>query len=131
MTGSDNTRTVAEVIALITPKWVAPIILALEGGPLRYAEIRQQIGPVSAKVLTDTLRRLDNVGVIDRVLVEGTNPSVGYTLTPVGRSLHSAIAALRDWYSAHGHELNPRRLATGGGPSPTTDRDAPRRRPGA
>jgi DNA-binding HxlR family transcriptional regulator len=118
LTGSDETRTVAEMIALITPKWVAPIILALEGGPLRYAEIRQQLGPVSAKVLTDTLRRLDHVGVVDRVLVEGANASVGYALTPVGRSLHSAIAALRDWYAVHSHELNVRGLATGGGTEP-------------
>ena len=103
MTGWDNTQTITELIAA---KWVIPIMTALEPGPLRYAEMRQQVGRVSRKVLSANLRRLDRVGLVTRVLVNGDNPAVGYALTPAGRSLLPAMAGLGFWFDAHAHELN-------------------------
>lgn len=103
MTGWENTRTVAELVAA---KWVVPIMAALEHGPLRYAEIRHQLEPVSAKVLTDTLRRLEHVGLLFRVLIEGQPPAVGYELTPAAHSLREPMAELQAWYRVHAHELH-------------------------
>jgi DNA-binding HxlR family transcriptional regulator len=80
-------------------------VAALEHGPLRYAEIRQRVGPVSTKVLTETLRRLDHIGLVAHVLLDGTSPAVGYALTPVGSSLLAPMTELRTWYDTHAHEL--------------------------
>jgi DNA-binding HxlR family transcriptional regulator len=103
LTGWDRTRIVAELIAA---KWVVPIMAALEPGSCRYVEIRRQVGPVSRKVLTDTLRRLDHVGLIEHVFIDRDPPAVGYSLTRVGYSLLEPMAELRAWYDAHAHELN-------------------------
>ena len=119
MTGWDNTLTVVD---LITAKWVIPIMAALEHGPLRYVELRQRVGLVSRKVLTATLRRLDRVGLVTRVLLDGDNPAVGYALTPAGRSLLPPMAGLGTWFDAHAHELNLEELnAAGSGGDATNE----------
>ena len=103
MTGWDDTQTITE---LIGAKWVIPIMTALEPGPLRYAELRQQVGRVSRKVLSANLRRLERVGVVTRVLLDGDTPAVGYALTPGGRALLTQMAGFRTWLQAHTHEIH-------------------------
>nr|WP_330359633.1 helix-turn-helix domain-containing protein [Actinosynnema sp. ALI-1.44] len=54
---------------LVPNTWNAVVIWALKDGPLRHSELRGAIGGISAKVLTETLRRLTEYGLVRR----GTN----------------------------------------------------------
>jgi len=59
--------------------------------------LRARIGGVTAKVLTQTLRALERDGLITREVFAEVPPRVEYELTPLGRSLHTATAAVTEW----------------------------------
>jgi DNA-binding HxlR family transcriptional regulator len=70
-----STEVVQPALAAPSARWVLPILRALEGGPLRRNALRQQLGPVSDKILTETLRRMEanqRLCCVDRVGPPGT-----------------------------------------------------------
>ncbi|MFE3755127.1 winged helix-turn-helix transcriptional regulator [Nocardia tengchongensis] len=95
-------RTALEVIA---NKWSVVTLYALQDGPKRHSELVALSGGISRKVLTQTLRRLQGNGLIDRQRYAEAPPRVEYSLTPLGRTLQEPIAMLTEWAQAHGEEL--------------------------
>lgn len=94
---------VKPVIARIGDKWAVLIVRMLGGGPLRFSELKRQIGGVSQRMLTLTLRGLERDGLVSRTVYPTVPPRVDYALTPLGHSLMVPIRALADWAVAH-HE---------------------------
>ena len=66
---------------------VLAILCALDAGPLRRVVLWDQIGHVSDKVLTETLRRLEAHRLISRTVVASVPVEVDYSLTAVARRL--------------------------------------------
>ncbi|WP_342634458.1 helix-turn-helix domain-containing protein [Phyllobacterium salinisoli] len=66
----------------------------LRAGPRRFNELRLDIPPISAKVLSQRLRELESRGVITRTIQPTTPPSVEYALTPLGQELVPALDAI-------------------------------------
>jgi DNA-binding HxlR family transcriptional regulator len=89
------------ILDRIGDKWTVLAVLLLRDGPLRFTELRDGIGRVAPKVLTQTLRRLERDGLITREVFAEVPPRVVYTLTPMGRSLIKPITAVSDWAEAH------------------------------
>ena len=89
------------VLDRIGDKWTALAILLLQHGPLRFTELRDGIGSVAPKVLTQTLRRLERDGLVTREVFAEVPPRVVYTLTPMGASLIDPISVLTDWAETH------------------------------
>lgn len=81
--------------------WTAMIVLCLEGGPRRFSELRVALRRVTAKVLTDSLRRMERDGLLTRTVYEAVPPHVEYELTPLGRTLLEPLAAARRWCDAN------------------------------
>jgi len=92
-------------------KWVAMIVKTLaESGELRYAELKRRTPGISAKVLAQTLRGLEDDFLLTRRVEPTVPPAVYYELTPLGRSLDEPLAALRDWAETHMPEIDRRRV---------------------
>ncbi|MBB5939407.1 DNA-binding HxlR family transcriptional regulator [Streptomyces zagrosensis] len=72
---------------------------------MRHGELRARIGGISAKVLTETLRRLEYNGLILRRSPARTPPHVTYEITELGRILLEPIAICGGWAFQHGHEV--------------------------
>ncbi|WP_020385567.1 winged helix-turn-helix transcriptional regulator [Kribbella catacumbae] len=89
------------VLDRIGDKWTVLSVLLLSKGPLRFTELRDGIGRVAPKVLTQTLRRLQRDGLITREVFAEVPPRVVYTLTPLGESLIGPIRAVSDWAEEH------------------------------
>jgi DNA-binding HxlR family transcriptional regulator len=89
------------VLDRIGDKWTVLVVLLLSDGPLRFSELRDHIGHVAPKVLTQTLRRIERDGLITREVFAEVPPRVEYTLTDLGRSLTGPIAAIGDWAETH------------------------------
>ena len=85
------------VLDRIADKWTALIIHALSGGTLRYGELQRRVGGISQKMLTQTLRSLENDGLVGRVVYPVVPPMVEYSLTPLGRSLQEPLSAICRW----------------------------------
>jgi DNA-binding HxlR family transcriptional regulator len=88
-------------VDLISGTWSMVVLYALAKGPVRPGELREQIGGISQKVLTETLRRLEHNGLVERHRYAEAPPRVEYSLTAPGRDLLIPINALGDWSAKH------------------------------
>ena len=104
-----------EVLGLVADRWSALVLYALRGRTLRHAELRREIGGISQKMLTQTLRSLEADGIVRRVSLPVVPPHVEYSLTPLGDSLSPLLAELCRWAENHLDEVRAARAgdATG------------------
>ncbi|MFE5587137.1 winged helix-turn-helix transcriptional regulator [Kitasatospora sp. NPDC056531] len=89
-------------IDIITSKWAVVVLFALSRRPRRHGELVDLVGGISRKVLTQTLRRLQSYGLIERRAYAEAPPRVEYSLTDLGQTLTGPIAALTDWAKTYG-----------------------------
>lgn len=94
-------RALGEVLGLIGDKWTVMVVGALAGGPKRFNELRRLIGGVSQRMLTRTLRRLEQEGLVTRTVFPTIPPRVDYELTPHGHTLIVPLRALSEWAAKH------------------------------
>ncbi|MFI8598230.1 winged helix-turn-helix transcriptional regulator [Rothia koreensis] len=85
------------VLRHVTDRWTPLIVTSLEAGPLRFSQLRESIGGVTPKVLTQTLRSMERDGLVTRRPSGTVPPRVDYELTELGKSLADPIDALRRW----------------------------------
>lgn len=81
----------------IADKWTVLIVVALDGKTKRFGELRREIGGVSQKMLTQTLRGLERDGLVARVVYASVPPKVEYSLTVLGRTLVHLFESIRTW----------------------------------
>jgi DNA-binding HxlR family transcriptional regulator len=87
-----------KVLDLIADKWATLIIGLLNNEqPQRFAALQRQIGGISQKMLTQTLRRLERDGLVQRRVYPEVPPRVEYALTSLGQTLCEPISALIRW----------------------------------
>ena len=89
------------ILDRIGDKWTVLVVLRLRNGPLRFTELRAEIGGVAPKVLTQTLRRMERDGLVTREVFAEVPPRVVYKLTPMGESLLKPITAVTEWAEEH------------------------------
>ncbi|MFQ4141432.1 helix-turn-helix domain-containing protein [Chlorogloeopsis sp. ULAP02] len=94
-----------QMLDLVGDKWTPPVLYILSSGTSRYSDFQRQIPGVSKKMLTQTLRRLEAAGIIQRTVYPVVPPKVEYNLTPFGEKLIEPIAALANWARQHQEEL--------------------------
>jgi len=92
-------------LALVTDTWAVVVVAALGERPRRHGELLERIGGISKKMLTQTLRRLEARGLVERRRLAGAPPGVEYRLTELGRSLLEPVRALSQWAEDHAEEL--------------------------
>ncbi len=97
------------VLDRIADKWTALIIQVLARGTLRYSELKREIGDISQKMLTQTLRSLERDGLVRRKVHPVASPKVEYTLTPLGRTLIEPLQGLCRWTEKHLQEMEAHR----------------------
>jgi len=76
-----------------------------ETGVLRFNEIRRLMTDCSQKMLSQTLKNLEQSHLVHREVYPEVPPRVEYSLTETGRSLMPAITALIDWGKEHFNEV--------------------------
>lgn len=94
-------RALAEILARVGDKWTVMVIGALSGGPMRYNAIRRLIDGISQRMLTLTLKGLEQDGLVTRTMYPTIPPRVDYELTELGLSLVGPITILFEWAKEH------------------------------
>jgi DNA-binding HxlR family transcriptional regulator len=84
----------SDCMAFIGGAWTPNIIWYLSSGPRRFSELRSDIPLVSAKVLTQRLRELEDRRILTRRVMETSPPSVEYALTDLGIEFMPVIEAI-------------------------------------
>ena len=85
------------VLAEIGDKWSLLVIFTLTGGERRFSEIKRDIGDISQRMLTQTLRSLERDGYVHRTVTPEVPPRVDYRLTELGQSLLEQLKPIANW----------------------------------
>ncbi|MGW5770561.1 winged helix-turn-helix transcriptional regulator [Streptomyces longwoodensis] len=96
-----------DVLDVLANKWSALAIGAMEEGPQRFGALQRRLEGVSPKVLTSTLRRLEDKGFVERTVYPAVPLHVEYALTALGRSVAGPLGQLRTWVEDHLDDIEP------------------------
>lgn len=88
---------VATTVQLIGSKWKLLIMRNLLARPWRFNELRKDLDGISQKVLTDSLRSMEQDGIITRTVYPEVPPRVEYALSELGESMRPIINAMKVW----------------------------------
>ena len=97
----EGCRAVTETLARIGDKWTVMVVGALSQGPLRYNQVRRAVDGISQRMLTLTLKGLEEDGLVSRTVYPTVPPRVDYELTELGRTLIVPLQVLHGWAMAH------------------------------
>jgi len=84
-------------ISQLGGKWKLIVVHTLMEEPLRFGELRRAIPNITQRMLTLTLRELEEDGIVHREVFEVVPPHVEYSMTEMGRKLEPVMDSLRDW----------------------------------
>lgn len=90
-------------VEIISDKWAVFVLHGLSKEPRRHGELVDLIGGISRKVLSQTLRRLQDDGLVERHAE--TPRQIEYHLTDLGRTLIYPIEVLTTWARDHGEAI--------------------------
>ncbi len=93
------------LINLLTGPWTAYILWLIRSqGPQRFGQLKKHMPKISAKVLTERLRMLENEGIVDRYQEDSIPPKVTYSLTKRGKQLDNILDEInklaKKWFSS-------------------------------
>lgn len=92
---------VTDVLRRVGDKWTVLVVVLLGQRPHRFNELHRGIEAISQRMLTRTLRGLEQDGLVHREVFPTNPPSVEYRLTPLGTSLLEPLSALAEWAITH------------------------------
>ncbi|MGW3647333.1 winged helix-turn-helix transcriptional regulator [Streptomyces sp. NPDC000878] len=87
----------------VTSRWGVLVLIRLLESPHRFAELRraidstESVGPVTEKMLAQTLQNLERDGLVNRDVKPVIPPHVGYSLTELGHEAAEQVRALALW----------------------------------
>ncbi|MEU4419974.1 helix-turn-helix domain-containing protein [Actinoplanes sp. NPDC024001] len=86
-----------EIFSDIANKWAFLIIEFLGQRTMRFSELRDAVGGISHKMLTQNLRMLERNGLVERTVHPTIPPRVDYNLTEAGQALRAVVDGMCGW----------------------------------
>jgi DNA-binding HxlR family transcriptional regulator len=105
---------VTDVLHRISDKWTLLVLVLLGSRPYRFNELHRNIQGISQRMLTRTLRALEQDGIVQRSVFPTVPVSVEYSVTDLGRSLLVPLSAVADWAVDHHAEIAAARQSAPG-----------------
>jgi len=96
---------VATTVQLIGNKWKLLIMRNLLVRAWRFNELQKSLEGISQKVLTDSLRSMENDGIVIRTVYPEVPPRVEYALSELGESMRPILDAMETWGIAYKKQL--------------------------
>lgn len=93
------------ILNRIADKWTVLVMILLESETKRFSHLQREIGGISQKMLTQTLRGLERDGLVTRTVYASVPPKVEYALTPLGHTLKDLLYAIKTWSETHINEV--------------------------
>jgi DNA-binding HxlR family transcriptional regulator len=97
------------VLELLSARWSVDVLYALAGGTRRYSELLYEVGEISKKTLTQTLRGLQRDGLVIRHAFAEVPVRVEYSLSALGWSLTGPLMSLYEWAAVELDSVNDAR----------------------
>jgi DNA-binding HxlR family transcriptional regulator len=94
-----------QVLNRIADKWTVLVVILLQSETKRFSQLQREIGGISQKMLTQTLRGLERDGLVTRTVYATVPPKVEYALTPLGHTLKDLLYAVKTWSETNMQEI--------------------------
>ncbi len=88
---------IVATMKLLGNDWNMIAIRYLHDRPMKFNELKREIGDVGSKTLSRTLKRLTAEGIVRRKVLDTSPVSVEYSLTPMGKELSDSLFELKKW----------------------------------
>ncbi|HEY0704326.1 MAG TPA: helix-turn-helix domain-containing protein [Candidatus Acidoferrales bacterium] len=95
-----------QVLALLADNWAIAMLQALDRGPKLYPQIEREFAAASHTALAETLRNLQDAGLVWRKAYPTSPARVEYSLTYLGKSFIAPLQVLCEWAEVHERELS-------------------------
>lgn len=118
MTAMARPSALSEALERIGDRWSLVIVEALMEGPLRFADLQEQVEGISTNILAARLRHLEGQGVVMAVPYSDRPLRYSYDLTEAGRDLAGAVRMLSQWSANHSSVATVSRDTRPGGETP-------------
>lgn len=102
---SDQMCPSRQALDMVMDRWTPLVVVLLQKGPRRYTQLKRQIGGITQKMLTQTLRKLEREGLATRTVYPTSPPTVEYALTPLGETLCEPLEEFFHWAGIYGMQL--------------------------
>lgn len=89
-------------LTLIAGRWKLMVIYWLMQGSRRFNELQRDLGAITHRTLSRTLKEMEQDGLVRRHDHGTIPPRVDYSLTAKGKALAPILTAMQDWAVAHG-----------------------------
>jgi DNA-binding HxlR family transcriptional regulator len=83
--------------SIFISRWTPKILFSLRERPYRHGQLRRQLGSISQRMLTRTLRNLESSGLIARQVTQSKAVAVEYSLTKLGRTIIAPLGGMCRW----------------------------------
>jgi DNA-binding HxlR family transcriptional regulator len=90
-----------KIVERVGRRWTAVVLLAAERGARRFGDYRRMVVGISDRLLSQRLKELEELGVIEREVVPSTPVQIFYRPTPMGAELIAALTQLMNWGDRH------------------------------
>ena len=102
----NNICPVKDILATFSDKWsIYAILLLGQHNKMRFNELRGEIHGISQRMLTVTLRSLQQNGLVSRSIYHEIPPRVEYELTELGESLLKQVILIANWAENNGSKI--------------------------
>ena len=105
---------ISQMLARMSDKWTILVVRTLGRGPLRFNALRREVGEISQRMLSSTLRDLEENGFVTRTVMPVIPPQVEYALTDLGRDFLVPVYGLAEWVIANSSRIEAARAAYAG-----------------
>lgn len=102
------------MMSQFTGKWTVLVVRVLGRGPCRFNALRREVGEISQKVLTSTLKELEESGLVSRTVTPTKPPQVEYALTDLGRGFLVPVRSFAEWIAGNAERIEAARAAYAG-----------------
>jgi DNA-binding HxlR family transcriptional regulator len=85
------------VPSIFIGRWTPRVLFSLKQRPYRHGQLRRQLGSISQRMLTRTLRDLESAGLITRQVTQLKTLAVEYSLTQLGRTIIAPLGGMCRW----------------------------------
>lgn len=93
----DKQGLLSKVLRMLAAKWNVQVLLALADRPYRFNSLKRHLPGVSHRVLTTTLRQLEDSGLVGRRVRDSKPLAVEYRITDWGERVVGLIRLVQAW----------------------------------
>lgn len=102
---------IRDVLDRVSDRWSVLVMHELAAGTLRFGELKARIEDISQRMLAQTLRRLEEDGLVEREVFPTIPPRVDYTLSKLGHSLLVPVQGMMQWAAENQEAVRAARRA--------------------